>query len=52
MHGRFWQSPRFQGDLSWLQTYSRRPGFVTLFIMQLGYMAILLGIFPGLGNFK
>jgi thiamine kinase-like enzyme len=26
LHGRFWQSPRFEGDLSWLETYSRRPG--------------------------
>lgn len=27
MHGRFWQSPRFASDLSWLETYSRRPGY-------------------------
>jgi hypothetical protein len=27
IHGRFWRSPRFSGDLSWLQTYSRRPGY-------------------------
>lgn len=26
LHGRFWRSPRFQTDLSWLETYSRRPG--------------------------
>lgn len=27
MHGRFWESPRFTGDLRWLETYSRRPGY-------------------------
>jgi len=27
LHGRFWNSPRFQTDLSWLETYSRRPGY-------------------------
>lgn len=27
LHGRFWRSPRFAGDLSWLETYSRRPGY-------------------------
>ncbi|MEV5835629.1 phosphotransferase [Nocardia sp. NPDC052112] len=27
LHGRFWRSPRFQTDLSWLETYSRRPGY-------------------------
>lgn len=26
LHGRFWRSPRFETDLSWLETYSRRPG--------------------------
>lgn len=26
LHGRFWRSPRFDTDLSWLETYSRRPG--------------------------
>jgi len=26
LHGRFWESPRFATDLSWLETYSRRPG--------------------------
>jgi len=26
LHARFWQSERFQTDLSWLETYSRRPG--------------------------
>jgi hypothetical protein len=26
LHGRFWKSPRFNSDLSWLKTYSRRPG--------------------------
>ena len=26
LHGRFWQSPRFQTDLSWLETYAKRPG--------------------------
>ena len=26
LHGRFWRSPRFQGDLAWLQTYAHRPG--------------------------
>lgn len=27
LHGRFWKSPRFETDLSWLETYSRRPGY-------------------------
>jgi hypothetical protein len=27
LHGRFWRSPRFSSDLSWLETYSRRPGY-------------------------
>ena len=27
LHGRFWRSPRFATDLSWLETYSRRPGY-------------------------
>ncbi|MCW2749253.1 MAG: hypothetical protein JWR83_363 [Aeromicrobium sp.] len=27
LHGRFWESPRFFTDLSWLETYSRRPGY-------------------------
>ncbi|MGQ4618616.1 phosphotransferase [Nocardia sp. R7R-8] len=27
LHGRFWRSPRFETDLSWLETYSRRPGY-------------------------
>lgn len=27
IHGRFWRSPRFSSDLSWLQTYARRPGY-------------------------
>jgi hypothetical protein len=27
LHGRFWRSPRFSGDLAWLETYSRRPGY-------------------------
>jgi thiamine kinase-like enzyme len=27
LHGRFWRSPRFTADLSWLETYSRRPGY-------------------------
>lgn len=27
LHGRFWESPRFETDLSWLETYSRRPGY-------------------------
>ena len=27
LHGRFWRSPRFQTDLSWLKTYSGRPGY-------------------------
>lgn len=27
LHGRFWRSPRFSADLSWLETYSRRPGY-------------------------
>lgn len=27
LHGRFWQSPRFSGDLRWLETYARRPGY-------------------------
>lgn len=27
LHGRFWRSPRFEGNLSWLETYSRRPGY-------------------------
>ncbi|MFE6926036.1 phosphotransferase [Nocardia sp. NPDC057663] len=27
LHGRFWRSPRFHTDLSWLETYSRRPGY-------------------------
>jgi hypothetical protein len=27
LHGRFWESPRFSTDLSWLETYSRRPGY-------------------------
>ncbi len=26
LHGRFWRSPRFEGDLSWLETYTKRPG--------------------------
>lgn len=26
LHGRFWRSPRFDTDLSWLETYARRPG--------------------------
>lgn len=26
LHGRFWRSPRFEGDLSWLETYAKRPG--------------------------
>lgn len=26
LHGRFWRSPRFDSDLSWLETYARRPG--------------------------
>ncbi|KRA37784.1 MULTISPECIES: phosphotransferase [unclassified Nocardioides] len=26
LHGRFWRSPRFEGDLAWLQTYAKRPG--------------------------
>lgn len=26
LHGRFWRSPRFESDLAWLETYSRRPG--------------------------
>jgi len=26
LHGRFWRSPRFAGDLAWLETYSGRPG--------------------------
>ncbi|MFC7504960.1 phosphotransferase [Nocardioides sp. CPCC 206347] len=26
LHGRFWRSPRFAGDLAWLETYARRPG--------------------------
>lgn len=27
LHGRFWRSPRFETDLAWLETYSRRPGY-------------------------
>lgn len=27
LHGRFWNSPRFSSDLSWLKTYSQRPGY-------------------------
>jgi len=27
LHGRFWRSPRFEGKLGWLETYSRRPGY-------------------------
>jgi len=27
LHGRFWNSPRFAGDLSWLKTYAQRPGY-------------------------
>ena len=27
LHGRFWRSPRFETDLSWLKTYSGRPGY-------------------------
>ncbi len=27
LHGRFWRSPRFSGDLRWLETYARRPGY-------------------------
>jgi hypothetical protein len=26
LHGRFWRSPRFAGDLGWIETYARRPG--------------------------
>jgi len=26
--------------------------FVALFVMQLGYNAIILGVFPGLGAFR
>jgi len=26
LHGRFWRSPRFAGDLAWIETYARRPG--------------------------
>jgi hypothetical protein len=26
LHGRFWLSPRFDADLSWIQVFSRRPG--------------------------
>jgi hypothetical protein len=27
LHGRFWRSPRFETDLSWIKTYSGRPGY-------------------------
>lgn len=27
LHGRFWRSPRFDADLSWVPIYRRRPGY-------------------------
>jgi hypothetical protein len=27
LHGRLWRSTRFEGDLRWLETYARRPGY-------------------------
>ena len=27
IHGCFWDSPRFETDLSWLKTYAQRPGY-------------------------
>jgi Phosphotransferase enzyme family len=30
LHARFWQSPRLRGDLSWVRTWSTRPGYGVL----------------------
>jgi hypothetical protein len=30
LHARFWESPRFVGDLSWVRTWSTRPGYGVL----------------------
>lgn len=30
LHARFWQSPRLVGDLSWVRTWSTRPGYGVL----------------------
>jgi Phosphotransferase enzyme family len=30
LHARFWESPRLVGDLSWIRTWSTRPGYVVL----------------------
>jgi Ecdysteroid kinase-like family len=30
LHSRFWESPRFDGDLSWVRTWSTRPGNAVL----------------------
>jgi hypothetical protein len=30
LHARFWQSPRFAGELSWIRTWSTRPGYGVL----------------------
>jgi hypothetical protein len=30
LHARFWESPRFRGDLSWARTWSTRPGNLVL----------------------
>ena len=30
LHARFWESPRLRGDLSWVRTWSTRPGYGVL----------------------
>jgi hypothetical protein len=30
LHARFWESPRLTGDLSWIRTWSTRPGYAVL----------------------
>jgi hypothetical protein len=30
LHSRFWESPRFDGDLNWVRTWSTRPGNAVL----------------------
>jgi hypothetical protein len=30
LHARFWESPRLVGDLSWVRTWSTRPGYAVL----------------------
>jgi Phosphotransferase enzyme family len=30
LHARFWESPRLDGDLSWIRTWSTRPGYGVL----------------------